>query len=46
MRLGERLSKIILPGTKVERLYKKKKIYERHRHRYEINPLYLKELKN
>lgn len=43
MRLGERLSQITKKGTILERLYKKERIYERHRHRYEVNPKYIKE---
>ncbi|MDG6223911.1 MAG: CTP synthase (glutamine hydrolyzing) [Candidatus Thermoplasmatota archaeon] len=37
MRLGAQKS-IIRPGTLAYRLYGKEVIYERHRHRYEINP--------
>ena len=43
VRLGERLSQINRKGTIVERLYQKQRIYERHRHRYEVNPKYIKE---
>ncbi|MEM0332549.1 MAG: CTP synthase, partial [Archaeoglobaceae archaeon] len=40
MRLGE--EKIILkPGTVAHRLYRKEVIYERHRHRYEVNSSYI-----
>ena len=44
MRLGERLSQITKPNTIVEKLYMSNKIYERHRHRYEVNPEYIKEV--
>jgi CTP synthase len=39
MRLGA-YPCIILEGTKAYQIYKKKEIYERHRHRYEFNPAY------
>jgi CTP synthase len=39
MRLGA-YPCIILEGTKAFDIYKKKEIYERHRHRYEFNPAY------
>ena len=43
MRLGEQTIKI-MEQTIVHKLYKKKKISERHRHRYEVNPEYIKKL--
>lgn len=43
MRLGA--SKIVIkPGTSAERIYKGTLILERHRHRYEVNPAYIKRL--
>jgi CTP synthase len=46
MRLGA-YSADIVKGTKVYRLYgKNKKVSERHRHRYEVNPKYHKILCN
>ncbi len=42
MRLGE-YSCQVYKDTKVYNAYKKTKVYERHRHRYEFNNLYLKE---
>ncbi|NPB05841.1 MAG: CTP synthase [Aquificae bacterium] len=39
MRLGA-YPCILLEGTKAFDIYKKKEIYERHRHRYEFNPAY------
>ncbi|MDI9632551.1 MAG: CTP synthase [Methanolinea sp.] len=43
MRLGD--AKITLKsGTLVERLYGKREIVERHRHRYEVNPRFIPEL--
>ena len=39
MRLGA-YPCIILEGTKAWDIYRKKEIYERHRHRYEFNPAY------
>ena len=44
MRLGERLSQIVKSGSITEKLYMKSKIFERHRHRYEINPKYVPQL--
>ncbi|MCS7121203.1 MAG: CTP synthase (glutamine hydrolyzing) [Archaeoglobaceae archaeon] len=41
MRLGEVEIEIKL-GTLAEKIYKTNKIYERHRHRYEVNPAYIK----
>ncbi len=43
MRLGEE-KVIIKEGTMAHRLYGKREIYERHRHRYEVNPEYIKRL--
>ncbi len=40
MRLGSQPC-LIKPGTLAYNLYGKKKIHERHRHRYEINPEYI-----
>ena len=40
MRLGSQKAHII-KGTKASRLYKTKTIFERHRHRFEVNPEYL-----
>ncbi|GAG67404.1 unnamed protein product, partial [marine sediment metagenome] len=33
---------ILKKGSLVQKLYEKNKIYERHRHRYEVNPDYIK----
>jgi CTP synthase len=43
MRLGS-YSCILKKGTKAFAAYKKKQINERHRHRYEFNNAYLKEM--
>jgi len=43
MRLGAQ-PVLIKEGTLAYRLYKKKEIYERHRHRYEVNPEYVEML--
>lgn len=43
MRLGS-YPAIIKEGTKVHSLYKKTKVEERHRHRYEVNPDFVKPL--
>ena len=43
MRLGSYPIKLIR-GTKVYELYKSEIVYERHRHRYEVNPKYLDKL--
>lgn len=43
MRLGT-YPAILKEGTLAFRAYKTKKIYERHRHRFEINPNYVKKL--
>ncbi|MET1123844.1 MAG: glutamine hydrolyzing CTP synthase [Archaeoglobaceae archaeon] len=40
MRLGEE-EVIVKPGTLAHALYGAEKIYERHRHRYEVNPEYV-----
>jgi len=42
MRLGSRCSKL-KPGSLSFLLYGKKEIYERHRHRYEVNPQHIEE---
>lgn len=39
MRLGA-YKAILKEGTLAYKLYKKKEVYERHRHRYEVNPKY------
>ncbi len=43
MRLGAQ-EVIISPNTMAYELYKKNKVTERHRHRYEVNPNYIKRL--
>jgi CTP synthase len=43
MRLGA-YPAILKKGSLVYKLYNESKIYERHRHRYEVNPEYVKEL--
>lgn len=43
MRLGAH-EIVITPGTIAERLYRTRKAYERHRHRYEVNPKYIDQL--
>ncbi|MBU0498306.1 MAG: CTP synthase [Candidatus Thermoplasmatota archaeon] len=40
MRLGS-YPAILQPGSQVQQLYGKTKVYERHRHRYEVNPEYI-----
>jgi len=45
MRLGA-YDAILKKGTKVFSLYKKERVSERHRHRYEVNPEYIAELEN
>ncbi|CAB3288541.1 CTP synthetase [Methanocaldococcus lauensis] len=45
MRLGA-YPAILKEGTLVHRLYKKTEVYERHRHRYEVNPEYHEILEN
>ncbi len=44
MRLGARKI-LVRPGTLAHELYKADEIYERHRHRFEVNPRYVEELK-
>jgi CTP synthase len=39
MRLGAQPCHVV-PGTKAERVYGERVVYERHRHRYEVNPAY------
>ncbi|EMR73951.1 CTP synthase [Thermoplasmatales archaeon SCGC AB-539-N05] len=41
MRLGA-YPAVLGKGTQVQKLYGKNKVYERHRHRYEVNPDYVK----
>ena len=41
MRLGSKLCKI-KPFTLAHKIYKNTQIYERHRHRYEVNPTFIK----
>ncbi|GBD40373.1 CTP synthase [bacterium HR38] len=43
MRLGDWPMRI-RPGTLLHRLYRKEEALERHRHRYEVNPLYVDQL--
>lgn len=43
MRLGEQEC-VLKEDSRLKRIYKKERIYERHRHRYEINPSYVKRL--
>jgi len=43
MRLGA-YPAILKKGTIVHKLYGENKVYERHRHRYEVNPKYVEEL--
>ncbi len=45
MRLGD-IEVTIKPGTIAYELYGKEKIYERHRHRFEVNPDYIPTLEN
>jgi len=45
MRLGD-LDVVIKEGTMAYNLYKKKNIRERHRHRYEVNPEFIKKLED
>jgi CTP synthase len=40
MRLGA-YPAILKQGTLIQKLYGKNKVYERHRHRYEVNPEYV-----
>lgn len=39
MRLGS-WKAVLKENTKVNKIYQKKEVYERHRHRYEVNPKY------
>jgi CTP synthase len=39
MRLGAQPCHVV-PGTKAEQVYGERVVYERHRHRYEVNPAY------
>ncbi|HEX6330605.1 MAG TPA: CTP synthase [Actinomycetota bacterium] len=39
MRLGAQPCHVV-PGTRAERMYGEPVVYERHRHRYEVNPAY------
>jgi len=43
MRLGA-YPAVLKKGTLVHKLYNQKKVYERHRHRYEVNPDYVEQL--
>ena len=43
MRLGA-WPAVLKKGTKIYKLYGKNKVSERHRHRYEVNPEYVKKL--
>ncbi|MEK7572523.1 MAG: CTP synthase [Patescibacteria group bacterium] len=43
MRLGE-YKAVLSNGTIANRAYGKKEIFERHRHRYEVNPVYITDL--
>ena len=43
MRLGA-YPAVLTKGTKVQLLYGKEEVFERHRHRYEVNPAYVKRL--
>ncbi|OKY77697.1 MAG: CTP synthase (UTP-ammonia lyase) PyrG [Candidatus Methanohalarchaeum thermophilum] len=45
MRLGNQIT-VLEEGTLVHRLYGKDKVKERHRHRYEVNPNYIEEIKD
>jgi CTP synthase len=45
MRLGSK-EVIVSEGTLAMELYGEKKIYERHRHRYEVNPSYIEMIEN
>jgi CTP synthase len=45
MRLGD-IEVTIVPNTTTHKLYGKEKVYERHRHRYEVNPEYIQEFEN
>jgi CTP synthase len=43
MRLGAQPAQVV-PGTQVEQIYKSGTVNERHRHRYEVNNIYLPQL--
>ncbi len=45
MRLGS-YKAILKDGSRVKNIYKKDEVYERHRHRFEVNPLYHKVLQD
>jgi CTP synthase len=45
MRLGAYVAKL-LPGTQIEKAYGAPVVYERHRHRYEVNPRYHRRLED
>jgi CTP synthase len=45
MRLGA-YPAILKKGTRIQKLYNQNKVYERHRHRYEVNPDYVKKLED
>jgi len=45
MRLGS-WPAILKKGSKIQKLYGEKKIFERHRHRYEVNPDYINQLED
>jgi CTP synthase len=45
MRLGV-YPAVLVPKTVAQTLYKEKEIEERHRHRYEVNPEYIKQLED
>lgn len=45
MRLGA-YKAVLKPSTKVSKLYNSLEVYERHRHRYEVNPQYHEILEN
>ncbi len=44
MRLGE-IEVTVVKDTLAYKLYGREKVYERHRHRYEVNPMYVDDLK-
>lgn len=43
LRLGRHETSIV-PNTLAHKIYKSNSVFERHRHRYEVNPKYIKEL--
>jgi len=45
MRLGQ-YPAVLKKGSIVQKAYKETEIFERHRHRYEVNPAYVMELEN